>query len=118
MGRRSEVRDRKVASIMELLQMLTRKVIETKVWSVNAIKTIEKLVHIEEEVYFLDINREVVAATYGCGYRMSRSGKPPCDWVEYDDGQDIDRYYGAMLFKESIEAMLLKYDGEGVEGFE
>ncbi|MCE5166865.1 hypothetical protein HAX54_028299, partial [Datura stramonium] len=62
--RRSELRDRKIATLMELLKILIRQVMETKVMSVNAIETIDKPEHIEDEVYFLNASREVVAATY------------------------------------------------------
>ncbi|MCD7464626.1 hypothetical protein HAX54_053145 [Datura stramonium] len=62
MGKRN--RDRKMAAIIELLEMLIRKVMETKVWSVNSIGIIEKPEHIKDELYFLDDNGEVIVKTY------------------------------------------------------
>ncbi|MCE0481405.1 hypothetical protein HAX54_039123, partial [Datura stramonium] len=37
--RKGEVQERKIAAIMKLLEILTRQLMETKVWSVNAIGT-------------------------------------------------------------------------------
>ncbi|MCD7460933.1 hypothetical protein HAX54_044803 [Datura stramonium] len=54
-----------MAAIMKLLKILTRQVMETRVWYMNSIGTIYNLKYIEDEVYFLDASGEVVVATYG-----------------------------------------------------
>ncbi|MCD7453978.1 hypothetical protein HAX54_022896 [Datura stramonium] len=65
---------------------------------------------------------EAVATNPECvrcyGDRITRSGKPTHVREESVDVEDIDQDYGAMLFEESLEAILLNYDGEGIEGFE
>ncbi|MCD7472213.1 hypothetical protein HAX54_013232 [Datura stramonium] len=65
--RKGEVQDRKMAAIMELVKMLTRKVIKTKVWSVNAIGTVERMEQIDDEIYFLNDEKEYVVANHGAG---------------------------------------------------
>ncbi|MCD9638064.1 hypothetical protein HAX54_021769 [Datura stramonium] len=52
---------------MELLEMLTRKMMETKVWSVNIIGIVEGMEKIDDEVYFLNDEKESIMANYGMG---------------------------------------------------
>ncbi|MCE2055231.1 hypothetical protein HAX54_042228 [Datura stramonium] len=64
---------------------------------------------------------EMAATNPECGKcygdRITRNDKPPHVRVESVDGEDIDQDYGAMLFEESLEAVLLNHDGERIEGF-
>ncbi|MCD7464573.1 hypothetical protein HAX54_053010, partial [Datura stramonium] len=90
--RRSDAGDRKMAAIIELLEILTRQVMETKS-------------SMSKSKLFGDKDMEIKFRA------MSMQ-------VESDYGEDDDLYYGAMLFRESIEAVLLNCEGEGVEGFE
>ncbi|MCD7467646.1 hypothetical protein HAX54_005195, partial [Datura stramonium] len=61
---------------------------------------------------------EMVTRNPECGKcywdRIIRSGKPPHVRMESVDGDD----YREMLFEESLEAILLKYNGGGIEEFE
>ncbi|MCE3051721.1 hypothetical protein HAX54_050589, partial [Datura stramonium] len=62
---------------------------------------------------------EMIATKFECGKgyvdSMTRSGFP-CDRVENFSGEDDDRDYGAMLFSESLQTVLLNCEGEFVEG--
>ncbi|MCD7468798.1 hypothetical protein HAX54_007287 [Datura stramonium] len=56
-----------MAVIMERLKMLTSQVMETKVWSVNAIGPIERMEQIDDEVYFLNNEKECVVVNHRIG---------------------------------------------------
>ncbi|MCE3215076.1 hypothetical protein HAX54_000760, partial [Datura stramonium] len=47
--RKIEMRDRKITSIMELFEMITRKEMDTKIWSANAIRMVDRLEKFEDE---------------------------------------------------------------------
>ncbi|MCD9642991.1 hypothetical protein HAX54_030089 [Datura stramonium] len=58
--KKGEVQDRKIGkAIMEHLKMLTRHVMETKIWSANAIRIVERMEQIDDEGYFLNDEKEL-----------------------------------------------------------
>ncbi|MCE2055509.1 hypothetical protein HAX54_042779 [Datura stramonium] len=118
---------------MELLEMFIRQVMETKVCSVNVIGTVERMEQFEDEVYFLNDEKEGVLTNHSVvpspliekkakplDTRIweSRSGKIPHTRVESVDEENMEQDYEAILFKDSVEAILLNRDSKGIEGLE
>ncbi|MCD7452185.1 hypothetical protein HAX54_015374 [Datura stramonium] len=68
--RKSKMRDRQIAAIMKLLEMLTRKEMDTKTRSVNAIGMVDQVEQFENEVYFLNHEKEYVLANQSMGSHL------------------------------------------------
>ncbi|MCE2055078.1 hypothetical protein HAX54_041896 [Datura stramonium] len=116
-----------MASIMELLEMLTRKVMETKgqgyenqgcLKQFKALRDrdmrikvgtmsmqIESGVNVDARSSLMEMVATNLKCGKSCGDRITRSSKPPHVREAIVDGEDIDLDYGTMLFEEYLEAV-------------
>ncbi|MCE3049754.1 hypothetical protein HAX54_045720 [Datura stramonium] len=71
-----------MAAMMELHEMLTNKVMEIKVWSVNAIRKVERKEKIDDEVYFYNDEKEGVVENHGMGSHSNHQEASQSSWRE------------------------------------